>query len=78
MRSIDLSKEHARELRSALAPFTAAARRSGGRRRLHRSTLRSGGPSTTELRTWAEENGYHVASRGRIAAEVEEAYAKAH
>ena len=53
---IDLSAEHARALRDALAPFVAAARRAGGSaRRPTRSRRRApaGELNTTEVREWA-------------------------
>ena len=55
------------------------AERTGGRR----STTRAGGRSagrTRDLgavREWARSNGYKVSDRGRISAEVQEAYDKA-
>ncbi len=53
---IDLSAEHARALRDALAPLVAAARRAGGSARPptrsgHREP--TGGLNTTEVREWA-------------------------
>jgi len=68
---IDLSAEHARALRDALAPFVAAARRAGGSaRRPTRSGRRTpaGGLNTTEVREWAKAQGIEVKDRGRIPA----------
>jgi hypothetical protein len=81
---IDLSEENADRLREVLAPFIGHARRSGGRRRSGspsgRSSAgaRSSGPSAAEIRAWARENGYDVPERGRVSAEVREAYDAAH
>lgn len=33
--------------------------------------------STAAIRSWAQNNGHHVAQRGRLSVEVREAYAKA-
>lgn len=84
---IDLTSTNAAQLREALAPFIAKARSassaraaapaarasSGGRKRA------SAGSSaeTQAIREWAQANGYPVGDRGRIAAEIREAYAAA-
>lgn len=85
---VDLSSANAQALRDALAPWVAVARRTGGRRK--RASLTSaprasaatngssGGTNTSDIRAWAQENGYEVSSRGRVSAEVREAYEKAH
>ena len=81
---IDLSAAHAAELRDALALYVGHGRRTGGRRRKAgaataggRATA-GGGPSASEIRAWARENGWDVPERGRVSAEVREAYAAAH
>ena len=79
---IDLSKDNAGKLRDALAAYVAAARRSGGRR--SRSTASTGParrPSIDReqnqaIREWARKRGMKVSDRGRIPAEVLEAYHK--
>ena len=38
----------------------------------------SGGPSAADVRSWARENGFEVPNRGRVSAEVREAYDAAH
>lgn len=35
-------------------------------------------PDTSAVRAWARENGYDVADRGRLPAEISDAYATAH
>ncbi|MFC7620678.1 Lsr2 family protein [Microlunatus sp. GCM10028923] len=74
---IDISNKNKEALDKALAPYLRAARRVGGRRR----RLAGGtGPArvdpsqTRAIREWAAENGYEVSSRGRIPADVMEAY----
>ena len=83
---IDLNEKHASELRNALSLYVGHGRRTGGRRRTSSSgggSKRSagsstGGPSAAEIRAWARENGHDVPERGRVSAEVREAYAAAH
>ena len=77
---IDLSEENATKLREELAGWIGHARKTGGRRR--RATTGAAKPtgssSTSEIRAWALENGHDVSSRGRVSAEVREAYEQAH
>jgi hypothetical protein len=81
---IDLSEKHAGDLRNALSLYIGHGRRTGGRRRKSpaagagRTAAATGGPSAAEIRAWARENGWEVPERGRVAAEVREAYAAAH
>jgi Lsr2 len=77
---IDLSAANAAELRSSLERFVAAARKaSGGRAATRTKAGPSGGRShdSAQIRQWARDNGYTVNSRGRIQAEIQEAYQKA-
>jgi hypothetical protein len=87
---IDLNAKNAKALRKALADFTAAARpvrssaaasdRSGASSRPKKtaaakpSTARSSSEITSAIRTWAQENGFEVAARGRISADVRAQY----
>lgn len=79
---IDLSEEHAQELREALAVYIGHGRRTGGRKKSAGSSAKrsggSDGASASEIRAWARENGWDVPERGRVSAEVREAYAAAH
>lgn len=79
---IDLSKDHAQELRDALARWVEKARKAerskGARSGAVRRRATEGGPSATELREWGASNGYTVSKRGRISQEVRDAYAAAH
>ncbi|MGW8380932.1 Lsr2 family protein [Streptomyces sp. ODS28] len=79
---IDLTTANADKLRSALEPYVAKGRRTGGRsqRGKGRSTSASGGGSsqdTAKIRAWAKEQGYEVNDRGRVPANIREAYEKA-
>jgi hypothetical protein len=77
---IDLNESHAQELREAMARFIDAGRRVGGRRRKGQKVAAGGsaGPSAADIRQWARANGWDVPERGRVSAEVREAYAAAH
>jgi hypothetical protein len=80
---IDLSDEHAEEIREAVSLYLGHARRPGGRRRCNRRASSgagadSAGASAADIRAWARENGWDVPERGRVSAEVREAYSAAH
>jgi hypothetical protein len=77
---IDLSSANAAKLRDVLAPYVGHARKVGGSRRSGRkATASSDGPSAKEVRAWARENGWKdLGDRGRVPAEVREAYDAAH
>ncbi|ATY13104.1 Lsr2 family protein [Amycolatopsis sp. AA4] len=74
---IDLSDENAAALRQELSTFIAAARRTGGRKAAVRATA---APTAEErerskaIRTWALDNNWAIAERGRIPREVIAAY----
>ncbi|MFC5950029.1 Lsr2 family protein [Pseudonocardia lutea] len=77
---IDLSAQHASELREAFAPFVGAARRasSGAGRRNYARVPSSSGKTREEnaaIREWAVAAGFPVSERGRIPSNVLEAYA---
>lgn len=73
---IDLSNANAGNLRDSLAPWLAHARKTGGRRK--RGAKLASGSNTSDIRAWAVANGYEVSSRGRVSADIREAYEKAH
>ena len=76
---IDLNDQNAAALRDALAGYIGHGRKVGAApRRARRSAASSGGPSAKEIRDWARENGHDVPERGRVSAEVREAYDRAH
>lgn len=73
---IDLTNKNAGALRKILSPYVSAGRRV--------KTSRSGrgkrawsGPSANTAREWARANGYEVNDRGRIPANVREAFVAA-
>lgn len=78
---IDLSTKNADKLRAALQGYVEAARRVGGRAARGRAparTSRTGSANTADIREWARKKGYDVSERGRIPANIVEAYNAAH
>jgi hypothetical protein len=77
---IDLSTKNARKLRSVFEQWTGSARKVG---RVSRNRAKTGMRTATDkqqtgaIREWAKNNGYNVSSRGRIQADIIEAYNKA-
>jgi hypothetical protein len=76
---IDLSNENVDAFRDAISDYVAAARKVGARRggNAPRAAQKRPAGDLSKIREWAKENGYEVSSRGRIAAQVQEAYAAA-
>jgi len=75
---IDLSKENATKMADALGPWIAHARRLGrGKRKSTAAAKSAGSSNTSDIRAWAQETGLEVSSRGRVSAEIREAYEKA-
>ena len=70
---LDLSDKNARKLREQLAPWLAAARRTGGRQ-ANKSKAASSNVDLKAVRAWAASNGVEVSSRGRVPASVIEQY----
>ena len=79
---IDLNDANAARLRDALAEFVGHARKVGSAsrrgRRSSAAAAAAGGPSAREIRDWARSNGFDVPDRGRVSAEVREAFDAAH
>ena len=61
---IDLNEAHAAEFRSVLEPYMEAAR----------SSKQAASNEAPAIRAWAKENNVPVNARGRLNAEVVEAY----
>ncbi|MFC8230468.1 Lsr2 family protein [Streptomyces sp. NPDC057287] len=78
---IDLTTSNADKLRGLLEPYAKSGRRTGGRaatgRGKGRAAVAGGNKDTAEIRRWARENGHNVNDRGRVPAEIREAYEKA-
>jgi hypothetical protein len=84
--SIDLTDDEAKEFHETLRKYTSVAARRSSRPAQSRKTSSgssgsSGSGRTSEelahVRAWAKENGYEVSERGRIKAEILEAFDKA-
>lgn len=76
---IDLSTKNAKKFEDAIKPYVSAGRQIKAGGTLATVTrLKSAGPTAQAelkaLRDWAEKNGYAVAARGRVSAEVRAAY----
>ena len=78
---IDLSSKNATKLRNDLKQWVEAGRRVGGRRRGAKATAtvaRGRGAIDREqsaaIREWARRNGHNVSTRGRIPADVIDAF----
>ena len=71
---IDLNDKNAASLRDALSAYVGHARKVSTRGRRTRTTTTTAGPSARELRDWARSNGFKVSDRGRVPAEVREAF----
>ena len=76
--SIDLGAKNATAFRKSLDTYITHATRTGGRR--HRRTAtpsdrpRRAPSETRAVREWALANGYEISTRGRIPADIEQAY----
>ena len=76
---IDLNDKNAAKLRDTLAGYIGHARKVGAAsRRGRKAAARSSGPSAREIRDWARSSGYDVPDRGRVSAEVRQAFDAAH
>ena len=73
---IDLTREHAAELRAVFAPYVTAGRRTGGAgRRATASAVKvATGYSAPAVRAWAVSNHIDIPARGRIPSAVVEQY----
>ncbi|MER5489767.1 histone-like nucleoid-structuring protein Lsr2 [Streptomyces sp. NPDC002454] len=79
---IDLTTDNADKLRGLLEPYVKGGRRTGGRstggRGKARATASGSSQDTAQIRAWAKENGHKVNDRGRVPADVRQAYEDAH
>jgi Lsr2 len=76
---IDLSVKNANKLRAELNKWAEAGRRVGGRRRGRSAGAGRGRAAidreqSAAIREWARRNGHNVSTRGRIPAEVIDAF----
>ena len=77
---IDLSAKNAAKLRNDLKQWVEAGRRVGGRKRGRAATTTPRGRGAIDreqsaaIREWARRNGHNVSTRGRIPADVIDAF----
>lgn len=78
---IDLNDDNAGKLRDHLAKFIGAAQRTGGRVKRgvampagHRAGSGRNREQTQAIREWARQNNWEVSDRGRIPADIIEAF----
>jgi Lsr2 len=74
---IDLSQQHADELRAAISPFLEVARKVPSARRPVRAA-RAARHDQSDVRAWARSEGLKISDRGRIPADVLAKYESAH
>ncbi|MFH8349204.1 Lsr2 family protein [Streptomyces sp. NPDC018045] len=78
---VDLAPDSYDKLLEAIGPFLKAGRRTGrvkaGAGARKASGAASGSGETAKIRAWAKENGYEVNERGRVSADIREAYQNA-
>ena len=75
---IDLNEKNATKLRKALAPYVDKGRKlTQTRGKRGGATQAAASGDTALIRAWAKENGYDVNDRGRVPAEIKDAYTKA-
>jgi hypothetical protein len=81
---IDLSAKNAAKLRDTLANYVANARRAGRAAGRAAAAGRRGGSARTDreqtqaIREWGRKNGWNPSARGRISADLLEAYNAKH
>lgn len=78
---MDLSAANVAKFDKALKPFIDAAAKVGGARGRRTKASTNGKPSKDQqaaIRAWGRKNGHQVSDRGRIKAEVIEAFVAAH
>lgn len=76
---IDLGPDSYDKLMEAVGPFLTNGRKASraGKAAKSRSAGSSASGDTAKIRAWAKENGYEVNERGRVPADIREAYEKA-
>jgi hypothetical protein len=74
---IDLSPDHERELRDALAHWVENARKVAAKGR-GAGKAKNQSSDTNTIRAWAKSEGIDVNERGRISATVRKQYEEAH
>lgn len=73
---IDLNSKNAKKFNEALAPFIAAARKTGSNTRKAASsrTTKASGSDVQAMRSWLRDKGHKVNDRGRISQDLKDLY----
>lgn len=72
---MDLTADHAAELRGIMEKYVTHARRLRGTPdRRDARTAPAGREETQKIRNWAKAHGYNPSTRGRISQDIKEAY----
>ena len=74
---IDLSAANSAQLRDDFAKWIGHSRAVRGRGARVAPTRAAGRTDLNKVRDWGRKNGFKVSDRGRVSAEVQEAYARA-
>lgn len=74
--TIDLSSKNAAKLRKVIQPYLDAGRREGAVKRATESSRDS--THVSKIRAWAIDQGFSVAERGRLRAEIFASYRASH
>lgn len=75
---IDLSAENAEKIRAEIGGWAEKGTRVARKKTRRASAPSSSSEENARIRQWAKDNGYEVGDRGRISAEIRQAYADAH
>jgi hypothetical protein len=76
--AIDLTEEHAKELRAALSEYVENGRETGKPRKSRRKSPNYDYEKNQAIRRWAESKGITISERGRIPADVMKQYDAEH
>lgn len=79
--TIDLTEKEVEKFNSSVEHYVTNATRVGGRRKTTTASRSASGRSREQLqaiRDWARKNGHQVSDRGRISAEIQDAFDVAH
>lgn len=76
---IDLGPDFYEQMLEAFGLFIKAARKTGrAQGQAAKGSVKAAGEESARIRAWAKENGYEVNGRGRVPAEIRDAYHKVH
>lgn len=75
---IDLSAENAEKIRAEIGEWAEKGTRVARKKARKASSPSASSEENARIRQWAKESGYEVGDRGRISAEIRQAYADAH